>query len=689
MMEQTSAQDAEFLRKLDEVISANLQEEGFGVAELAEILHMSRSNLLRKVKKITNAPVTQRISTARLEKAMYLLRNSSYNVTEVSYQVGFSSTSYFIKCFREQYGYPPGETANYPEVRSPITPEIQEAKKSFLQSNFIWFGVLLLVGTLALWILLPDSKGGKEALEKSILVLPFKNDSADSTNQYMVNGLMDAVLNNLQTIKDLKVLSRTSSEKYRNVVKTIPELVEELQVNYIVEGSGQKIGDRIVLNIQLVDGRNEKQLWGKQYRRAISDIFILQQEIAKDIAEGIEATITPDEKSRIEKVSTQNLDAYDDFLKGYDLMNLRGDSNLLQSIRFFQSAIAKDENFALAYACAGMSYYYLDFFKMEKKYSDTMEYYADKAMLLDAESPASYIVKTLYYFQKKEYLKALPYLEKGLELNPNTPEIISLLADYYGAYIPNTSLYLKYALKGIKLGTSSKDSTEICYQYVRLGNALIQSGFVDEAIHYLNKSLAYNANNPFSNQILAFANFAKNKDISITRRLLENEFQKDTNRFDILKDIGKVCYYQRDFKSAYQYFERFNRYRENFQLDVYEHENMIIGYVYEQMGKIEAAKKFNEGYKAYIEKDQTPYKSLGLAMYYSHYGDKNKALSNFQLFTKEDHIQYWVILFLEKDPLIDQMKKHPELRKILKEIERKFWANHQILKEQLTEENLL
>ena len=108
-MEQTSNQDAEFLKKLDEVISANLQDEGFGVAELAETLHMSRSNLLRKVKKITNAPVTQRISTARLEKAMYLLRNSSYNVTEVSYQVGFSSTSYFIKCFREQYGYPPGE----------------------------------------------------------------------------------------------------------------------------------------------------------------------------------------------------------------------------------------------------------------------------------------------------------------------------------------------------------------------------------------------------------------------------------------------------------------------------------------------------------------------------------------------------------------------------------------------------
>ena len=688
-MEQTSNQDAEFLKKLDEVISANLQDEGFGVAELAETLHMSRSNLLRKVKKITNAPVTQRISTARLEKAMYLLRNSSYNVTEVSYQVGFSSTTYFIKCFREQYGYPPGEAANYPEVESPRTPEIKETRKSILQSNFIWLGVLLLAGTLALWVLLPDAKGGKEDLEKSILVLPFKNDSADSTNQYMVNGLMDAILNNLQTIKDLKVLSRTSSEKYRHTYKSIPELVEELKVNYIVEGSGQKIGDRIVLNIQLVDGRSEKQIWGKQYRRAISDIFKLQQDIAKDIAEGIQATITPDEKSRIEKVSTQNLKAYDDFLKGYDLMNTRADSNLLQSIRFFQSAIAKDENFALAYACAGMSYYYLDIFKMGKKYSDTMEYYADKAMLLDAESPASYIVKTLYYFQKKEYLKALPYLEKGLELNPNTPQIISLLADYYGMYVPNTSLYLKYALKGIKLGTNTEDSTEMCFQYVRLGNALIQSGFVEEAIHYLNKSLSYNANNPFSNQILAFANFAKNKDISVTRRLLENEFQKDSNRFDILKDIGKVCYYQRDFESAYQYFEQFNRYRVNFKLDVYEHENMIIGYVYEQMGKIEAAKKFKDSYKAYIDQDQTPYKSLGLAMYYSHLGDKNKALANFQMFTKEDHIQYWVILFLEKDPLIDQMKKEPELRKVLKEIERKFWANHQILKEQLNEENLL
>ena len=129
--------------------------------------------------------------------------------------------------------------------------------------------------------------------------MPFKNDSADSTNVYIVNGLMESILNNLQKIENLRVISRTSVEKYRTQQKTIPEIARELGVSYLVEGSGQKAGDKILLNIQLIDAKSDKHLWAEQYARETGDIFELQQEVAKKIAGEIEVIITPEEVNRI------------------------------------------------------------------------------------------------------------------------------------------------------------------------------------------------------------------------------------------------------------------------------------------------------------------------------------------------------------------------------------------------------
>src|SRR5690606_24825990 len=111
------------------------------------------------------------------------------------------------------------------------------------------------------------SRDAEDQTERSIAVLPFKNDSADSTNVYLINGIMESTLSNLQKIGNLRVISRTSTEKYRDSKKTIKEMADELNVDYFVEGSGQKIGEQILLNIQLVDAVNDRHLWSKQYRR--------------------------------------------------------------------------------------------------------------------------------------------------------------------------------------------------------------------------------------------------------------------------------------------------------------------------------------------------------------------------------------------------------------------------------------
>jgi TolB-like protein/AraC-like DNA-binding protein/Tfp pilus assembly protein PilF len=685
-MTRATPQDLEFLNQLTARIEENLADEQFGVTELAGAMNMSRSNLLRKVKKATNLSVSQLINEVRLKRAMALLRTTGLNVSEVSHQVGFNSTSYFIKCFREYYGYPPGEAGK----RATEEPVPQQAPPT-QSKKWYWIAPLILLALVAVsWFVftnLPSEE--KTAVEKSIVVLPFKNDSADSTNVYLINGLMEATLNNLQKIKDLSVLSRTSAEKYRNSNKTIPELAKELNATYFIEGSGQKIDGRIVLTIQLIDGATDRHLWSKQYRREANDIFALQQEISKDIATEIQAVITPAEKNRIEKIPTQNLAAYDAFLKGLDLLRRNGEPNLQQALVHFDEAIAQDNTFALAYACAGMACYYLDVYKAEKKYVDALDNYADKALLYDPTLGEALTAKAMYFMVQNEYTQALPYLEKGLEYNPNSTQLIGLLSDLYGLYLPNTGKYLEYALRGMRLGAEGTDSVEISYFHLRLGNALIQTGFVEESLKQFDLALTYYPDNAYARYVRAFALYAKTGNLKQTRALLVKEFNKDTTRFDILQDIGKVSYYLGEYDTAYICYQRFNRYRETYKLDVYQHENLLIGKIYDKMGEHEQAQQFYDSYREFLAHTETAYKDLGYVSLYCLEDNHEKALEHLRRFAQEDNIQYWIILFLNKTPDKTPIERSAEFQKLSRDIEKKFWANHEKLKGKLEEQGLL
>lgn len=672
-----------FLDQVNLVIGQNLKDERFGVSELAEAMNMSRSNLLRKVKKETKLSVSQLISQARLKRAMELLRKSSLNVSEVAGQVGFSSTSYFIKCFREYYGYPPGEVGKREEAE-PTMPVQSPAK-----TNYYWiFGGIAVVAAL-IWAAVAFFTAPKSSIEKSIAVLPFKNESTDSSNVYLINGLMESTLNSLQKIKDLRVVSRTSSEKYRTLRKSVPEMARELNVNYFVEGSGQKIGDNIVLHIQLIDAVNDRHVWSRQYRRETKDLFRLQEEVAKNIADEVKAIITPEEQRRIGHMPTNDLQAYDLYLKGKNLIAQGGKSNHLLGIEHFRKAIDLDPEFALAYAEIAIAYYYVDLFQTEKTYTGEITINADRAMLYDPKLGESLVAKALDYMIKKEYSNAVPYLEKALEYNPNSAAVVGFLSDFYANYMPDTGKYLEYALKGVQLDIAAQDSVTASYTYLRLGNALIQTGFVDEALKNMDKSLDYNPRNPWSRYVRAFALYAKNGDIKQTRSILIDEYNKDTTRFDILQDIAKVTYYMRDYKGAYHYYKKFLAYRESAQLDVYRHENLGIGIVLNKAGLKEKSEILINDYRKFLDEDKSIYKTLGLAAYYNYRGDQTRAMDYLKAFSKEENVQYWVILFMEFDPVFDSIKDSSAFKEQMSTIKARFWKTHQQLKLKLEDEGLL
>jgi TolB-like protein/Tfp pilus assembly protein PilF len=721
---------------------------------------------------------------------MEMLRENDQTVSEVSYEVGFGSTSYFIKCFHDQYGYPPGEVSKknleenenveagkdsnesvaglsqtakfWKELKRrkvikviivyasmsfvvlellsilieplflpdwvmtlvivllalgfpivivfswifDITPsgievtqslnqdgnepnEADNRKKSFLYAALI--GVLLVVVVMLAYpkVFKSDEASLNPDLEKSIAVLPFKNDSNDATNVYIVNGLMESVLNNLQKIEDLRVISRTSVEKFRNNTKTIPEIAKELDVSYFVEGSGQKIGEDILLNIQLIEASTDKHLWAQQYKRKATDIFDLQKEVAKNIATKIEAIITPEEAARINKKPTDNLEAYDYFLKAQDLFFLGNRDGLEAAIPLFKKAIEYDTKFSRAYANIAISYYYLDVFLAEKQNATLINEYADKALLYDSKSAPSLIAKALYHMNNSEYLEALPYLEKALEYNPNSAEVIRFLSEFYRGYMPDTQKYLEYALKGVQLDIASNDSIQSSYIYLHLSNAFIQSGFVEEAEKHINKSLAYNPENIFSEYVKAYIMYAKNEDLAQIRDLLVTTLAKDTARLDVLQEVAKIYYYERDYQNAYKYYKKFTNIKESQQLDIYPSEDAKIAVVFANVGLEAESDRYFDTYLNYANNDKSIYKNLSLAMYYAYKGNTEKTLEQMKLFARQDNYMYWTILFLKIDPLIDPIKDNPEFQLLLQEIETKFWKDHQRIKGSLEEKGLL
>ena len=604
-----------FIDQAEAVILEHIANEQFGVSELADLMHMSRSSLLRKIKKQTQLSASQFIRQVRLQKGMKLLEETELTVSEISDHVGFGNNSYFIKCFREQYGYSPGEVRKISFEKVAVHDTIGAVDEVVFHKSFfnqyrlhIIMVISLVLAIAALWYFLnktPKASIAHTIIKKSIAVLPFKNMSSDSTNLYFVNGLMESSLNNLQKIEDLRVISRTSVEKYRNSNKTISEIAEELNVNYLVEGSGQRVGNQVLLNIQLIEASSDTPIWVEQYNHKVVDIFSLQNAVAKKIADAIQATVTPAEQQQIDKRPTENLEAYDYYLKALEPFQLQTKEGLEEAISLFKEAITRDPKFALAYSKLAISYYYLDIYQTNKQYTEIINNYADKALLYDSKSDESLIAKALYYINNEEYQLALPHLEKALEYNPNSSSVVNMLSDLYSRAIPNTEKSLKYALIGVQLDIGANDSIGKSYIYLNLSNAFIQNGFVDEALKYINLSLDYKPEHYYAPYLKIFIQYAQHQDMQKTTNLLVNEWKKDTIRLDIMQDIAKLYYFQEKYDSAYYYYDKFVKIKEKNGLSIYPQEDIKIGMVYDKMGLHEKAKFFYKSYANYCKKDES------------------------------------------------------------------------------------
>jgi TolB-like protein/Flp pilus assembly protein TadD len=257
---------------------------------------------------------------------------------------------------------------------------------------------------------------------KSIAVLPFDNLSRDPNNAYFAEGIQDEILTRLAKVADLKVISHTSTQRFKSAPEDLRQIAKQLGVMNILEGSVQKAADQVRVNVQLINGLTDAHLWAETYDRKLTDIFAVESDIANTIADTLQAKITSSEKTEIAKRPTANSEAYEFYLKGRFFWNKRTGNDLKKSIDYFNQAIAKDPGYALAYAGLADAYVLLSGYAGARP-GDAFpkaKAAAQKALELDnnlAEAHTS-LAETLAIYDY-DFTRAIAEFKRAIELNPN------------------------------------------------------------------------------------------------------------------------------------------------------------------------------------------------------------------------------------------------------------------------------
>ena len=392
---------------------------------------------------------------------------------------------------------------------------------------------------------------------KSIAVLPFDNLSRDPDNAYFCEGVQDEILTRLAKVADLKVISRTSTQHFKSAPDNLPQIAKQLGVAHILEGSVQKAADQVRVNVQLINALTDAHLWADTYDRKLTDIFAVESDIAKTIAETLQARLSGSEKSLIAKTPTVNPEAYELYLKGRFFWNKRTGDDLRKSIGYLKQAIAKDPGYALAYAALADSYGILRFYGGASPDESIVPAAAaaKKALELDDSLAEAHASLGLIATEELELHRGVSELERAVQLNPNYATAhhwLSLALTALGQS-DRCVAKLKRALELDPLSMVINADLSIGYLYARrydeaeaqarktleidprsflahyyLGMALQLKGRLKEAIPEFQKAVELN-HDPYSMSMLV-QGYARNGQTDEARKLLArlNEMAKST-----------------------------------------------------------------------------------------------------------------------------------------------------------------
>src|SRR5262249_49693525 len=293
-----------------------------------------------------------------------------------------------------------------------------------------------IISTAAGFFLLPRASARK--IDKSVAVLPFQNLSDEKANTYFAEGIQNEILTKLATVRDLKVISRTSTAKYQSKPANLKTVAQELGVSTILEGTVQRAGDKVRVNVQLIDAHTDTHLWAKSYDRDFKDVLSVESEVAAQIADALKANLSPIESNVLAAARTENTEAYDLFLRGQYEFH-QGESSLAaeaydRADAFYRQALARDPNFAEAAAELARNRLSRHWFisPLAPAGLEEVKSLIDRALVLAPNSPeAHFALGSFFYWGHRQYEDALAEFNRTLELQPNSADARAFCAWVY------------------------------------------------------------------------------------------------------------------------------------------------------------------------------------------------------------------------------------------------------------------
>jgi TolB-like protein/HD superfamily phosphodiesterase/Tfp pilus assembly protein PilF len=329
------------------------------------------------------------------------------------------------------------------------------------------------------------SKANIRLLEKSIAVLPFVNLSYDQSQEYFADGITENIVMQLAALPQLRVISRTSVMRYKKTTKSAPEIANELGVKFILEGSAQTHGNKVRINVQLIDAMQDQHVWSKVFVENLDDIFAIQSNVADVVASELNSSINPGQTEKLKEIPTKNLEAYDLFLKGRHAFNQWGVNGYRAATEYYRQAIAKDPDFKQAYSALASSYSARMSWNGDLSPGEAEKHihlYLDEAWKR-GPSDNDYLTKAfVQFFVAKDFPASEKLLLKTIELSPNNSTVL-----YTYSYLLNMMGRFEEAIGYVKKAKAIDPLTVAYFNYETISLYLMRR--YDEALSVLKEAL--------------------------------------------------------------------------------------------------------------------------------------------------------------------------------------------------------
>ena len=489
-----------------------------------------------------------------------------------------------------------------------------------------WIYIIIIAGAISIGLFFlgrytsSKQNAGAELPGKSIAVLPFDNLSRDPDNAYFAEGVQDEILTRLAKVADLKVISRTSTQKYKSAPDNLREIAKQLGVSNILEGSVQRAADQVRVTVELINATNDTHLWAESYDRALTDIFTVESEIAKTIADTLRAKLTGSEERMMSKKPTADPEAYELYLKGRFFWNKRTGVDLRKAIDYFNQALAKDPSYALAYAGLADAYVLLSGFgaASPKDSLPQAKAAAEKGLELDStlgEAHASLAQALLA--NDFNFTGANREFRRAIELNPN----YATAHHWYGESVLAPLSKFEDAIAELKRALQLDPLSVIINADV--GTVLTSARRYDEAIEQLRKTLEMDPSFYYAHYNLGEALEMKG--------LTENAIAEYQKAIALNDDPVPQA---------------------------------LLGHLYAEIGKKNEARQIlQQLHESSKQHYVSPYLS---AMIHIGLGDKDQAI-DFLEKTYEDRDGY-SIAFIKVDPFLDPLRSDPRFEALVHKV---------------------